>query len=90
MTETNNKKENVDRYNGASELGTKVLIFYAGVFLFLILCVIPPMTILLPFAFPIIFIVCLVMNIGFIAKFIDITQKEIDERTHKIHSAVFK
>ena len=89
MTENNNKKEKVDRYNGATELGTKVLIFYGGVFLFLALCIIPPMTVILPFAIPIIFIVCLVMNIGFIAKFIDITKKELDERTDKIHSAVF-
>ena len=84
------KQEKKDRYNGITELGTKVLIFYGGIILFLIICSIPPMTIILPFAIPLVFIVCVIMNIGFIVKFIDVTKTELDNRMDIVHKKVFK
>jgi hypothetical protein len=72
MTDSN------DKYTFATELMIQVVCFYVGVILFLGICLIPPLFMILPYALPVVFIVCIVMNIGFVIKFAKGTQKELN------------
>jgi hypothetical protein len=69
----------VDRYNFATELIIQVVCFYIGVALFIGICMIPPIIVLLPYALPLTFMVCIIVNIGFIIRFVKGTQKELEE-----------
>jgi hypothetical protein len=68
-----------DRYNFATELIIQVVCFYIGIALFIGICMIPPIIVLLPYALPLTFMVCIIVNIGFIIRFVKGTQKEIEE-----------
>jgi hypothetical protein len=72
-------KEHVDHYNFASELMIQIVCFYVGVATFLFICIIPPLTIILPYALPIVFVMCIITNIGFVYRFSEGTKKEIEE-----------
>ena len=68
-----------DRYNFATELMIQVVCFYIGVALFIGLCMVPPLIIMLPYALPLTFMVCIIVNISFIIRFVKGTSKEIEE-----------
>jgi hypothetical protein len=68
-----------DRYNFATELMIQVVCFYIGVALFIGLCMVPPLIIMLPYALPLTFMVCIIVNISFIIRFVKGTNKEIEE-----------
>ena len=76
--------DQIDHYNFASELMIQVVCFYMGVALFLFICLIPPLTIMLPYAIPIVFVICIIMNIGFITRFTEGTQQEITNTVEDI------
>lgn len=67
-----------DRYNFATELMIQVVCFYIGVALFIGLCMVPPLVLFLPYALPLTFMVCIIVNISFIIRFVKGTNKEID------------
>ena len=68
-----------DRYNFATELMIQVVCFYIGVALFIGLCMVPPLIIMLPYALPLTFMVCIIVNISFVIRFVKGTSKEIEE-----------
>ena len=68
-----------DKYNFATELMIQVVCFYIGVALFIGLCMVPPLIIMLPYALPLTFMVCIIVNISFIIRFVKGTNKEIEE-----------
>mgnify|MGYP005640683731 CR=1 FL=1 len=68
----------VDRYNFTTELMIQVVCFYIGVALFIGLCMVPPLVLFLPYALPLTFMVCIIVNISFIIRFVKGTTKEID------------
>lgn len=72
-----------DRYNFATELMIQVVCFYIGVALFIGLCMVPPLIVMLPYALPLTFMVCIIVNIGFIIRFTKGTTKEIEEVKQK-------
>ena len=72
-----------DRYNFATELMIQVVCFYIGVALFIGLCMVPPFIVMLPYALPLTFMVCIVVNISFIIRFVKGTNKEIEEVKQK-------
>jgi hypothetical protein len=67
-----------DRYNFATELMIQVVCFYIGVALFIGLCMVPPLVLFLPYALPLTFMVCIIVNISFVIRFVKGTNKEID------------
>jgi hypothetical protein len=68
-----------DRYNFATELMIQVVCFYIGVALFIGMCMIPPLILFLPYALPLTFMVCIIVNISFIIRFVKGTSKEINK-----------
>lgn len=68
-----------DKYNFATELMIQVVCFYIGVALFIGVCMVPPFIIMLPYALPLTFMVCIIVNISFIIRFVKGTNKEIEE-----------
>ena len=72
-----------DRYNFATELMIQVVCFYIGVALFIGLCMVPPLIIMLPYALPLTFMVCIIVNISFVIRFVKGTSKEIEEVTQE-------
>jgi hypothetical protein len=68
-----------DRYNFATELMIQVVCFYIGVALFIGLCMVPPLVLFLPYALPLTFMVCIIVNISFVIRFVKGTTKELDE-----------
>ena len=68
-----------DKYNFATELMIQVVCFYIGVALFIGLCMVPPLIIMLPYALPLTFMVCIIVNISFIIRFVKGTNKEIEQ-----------
>lgn len=68
-----------DRYNFATELMIQVVCFYIGVALFIGLCMVPPLIVMLPYALPLTFMVCIIVNISFVIRFVKGTSKEIEE-----------
>ena len=68
-----------DRYNFATELMIQVVCFYIGVALFIGMCMIPPLVLFLPYALPLTFMVCIIVNISFIIRFVKGTNKEINK-----------
>lgn len=77
-----------DRYNFATELMIQVVCFYIGVSLFIGLCMIPPFIVMLPYALPLTFMVCIIVNIGFIIRFTKGTTNEIEEVKKKFSKHV--
>jgi len=69
----------VDKYNFATELIIQAVCFYIGVALFIGICMIPPIILILPYVLPLTFMVCIIVNIGFITRFVKGTQTEIEE-----------
>ena len=78
-----------DKFNFAIEILIQAVCFYVGVIIFIGICLIPPLTLALPYIIPITFVVCMVMNIGFIIRFTKGTKAEfqeiIDEHTDGIN-----
>ena len=68
-----------DKYNFATELMIQVVCFYIGVALFIGLCMVPPLIIMLPYALPLTFMVCIIVNISFAIRFVKGTSKEINK-----------
>jgi hypothetical protein len=75
-----------DRYNFTTELLIDVVCFYIGVVLFVCICMIPPLTIALPYTLPITFLACIIMNIGFIIRFTKGTQNELEKKFNEFSS----
>jgi len=69
-----------DKYNFTTELMIEIICFYVGVILFIGICMIPPIIVILPYALPVTFLICIVMNIGFIIRFVKGTKKEIESK----------
>ena len=68
-----------DKFNFAIEILIQAVCFYVGVIIFIGICLIPPLTLALPYIIPITFVVCMVMNIGFIIRFTKGTKQEIED-----------
>ena len=58
-----------DRYSFATELMIEVVMFYIGIALFICICMVPPITIMLPYILPLTFLICIIVNISFIIRF---------------------
>jgi membrane protein implicated in regulation of membrane protease activity len=77
-----------DRYNFATELMIQVVCFYIGVAIFIGLCMVPPLVLFLPYALPLTFMVCIIVNISFIIRFVKGTNKEIDAVKQKFEKHI--
>jgi hypothetical protein len=77
-----------DKYNFITELMIEIVCFYVGVILFIGICMIPPLTIILPYSLPVTFLICIVMNIGFIIRFVKGTQKDIEKKYANVQEYV--
>ena len=77
-----------DKYNFATELMIQVVCFYIGVALFIGVCMIPPFIIMLPYALPLTFMVCIIVNISFIIRFVKGTNKEMEEVKKKFNKHI--
>jgi hypothetical protein len=75
-----------DRYSFTTELMIEVICFYIGVVLFVGICMIPPLTIALPYTLPITFLACIIMNIGFIIRFTKGTQNELEKKFNEVNT----
>jgi hypothetical protein len=84
MTSLNNNPGNPDRYNFMTEIIIQAVCFYLGIGLFLVICMIPPFVVMLPYVLPIVFMVCMIMNIGFIMRFVQQSREEITEFTEDV------
>jgi len=65
-------------YNTLTEIITNTVFFYFGIIMFLILCLFPPFIILLPYAIPIIFIICMIVNISLIIQITSLTTTQLN------------
>lgn len=68
-----------DRYNFTTELMIEVVVFYIGVALFISICMIPPITLMMPYILPLTFLICIIVNISFIIRFTTGTTKELSK-----------
>ena len=68
-----------DRYNFATELIVQAVCFYIGVALFIGICMVPPFIVMLPYALPMAFMICIIVNISFVIRFVKGTSREIEE-----------
>ena len=75
-----------DRYNFTTELLFEVIFFYIGVVVFVCICMIPPLTIILPYTLPITFLACIIMNIGFIIRFTKSTENELNNKFNEVNT----
>jgi len=73
-----------DKYNFATEIIIQAVCFYIGVALFVSICSIPPFIMLLPYVLPVTFLVCIIVNIGFIIRFTKGTSKEVNKFIEKV------
>lgn len=71
---------NPDRYNIATELIIQAACFYIGIALFIGLCLIPPFIIMLPYALPLTFMICIIANISFVIRFTKGTTKIMENK----------
>lgn len=76
-----------DYYNFATELVIEIVCFYIGVILFSVICLIPPLTFLLPYILPIVFLICMIMNISFIVRFIKGSQAELEQKYEEVQDS---
>ena len=74
-----------ERYDFTTELIIDVIVFYIGLVLFIGLCLIPPVTFMLPYILPIVFIVCIIANISFIVRLTKNVTSEVTETTENIN-----
>ena len=79
-----------DRYNNATELIIQAACFYIGVALFIGMCLIPPFVIMLPYALPLTFMICIIANISFLMRFSKGTSKIIEDNHKKIKARLDK
>lgn len=73
-----------DKYNFATEIIIQAVCFYIGVALFVSICSIPPFLIFLPYVLPVTFLICIIVNIGFVIRFTKGTTKEVNKIIDKI------
>mgnify|MGYP005633858495 CR=1 FL=1 len=61
------------------KLIAQIIIFYIGVLAFVMVCLIPPFTIFLPFLLPVIVVIVMGVNFMYFGKFIDRAGKKMQE-----------
>ena len=76
----------LDRYNMATELIIQAACFYIGIALFIGICLIPPFVILLPYALPVTFMICIIANISFVMRFSKGTLKSVVDKQEEMKS----
>ena len=60
----------IDNYSFSTELMIQIVCFYIGVGLFLFICTIPPIILILPYALPLTLLICIIVNISFVIRYI--------------------
>jgi len=74
-----------DRYSFTTELMIEIICFYIGVVIFVCICMIPPLTIVLPYTLPVTFLACIIMNIGFVIRFTKNTSNELEKKFEEVN-----
>ena len=69
--------------NANGGLIAQLIIFYIGVAAFVLVCCIPPFTILLPFTIPIIALIVIFVNLAYFGKFLDRAGKKFESLVDK-------
>ena len=77
-----------DRFSFSTEIMIEVVMFYIGVALFIGLCMIPPISIMLPHILPMTFLICIIVNISFIIRFSKGTNNELKNMVSKLEENI--